>query len=130
MFHAPGSRNWGGASFLADRGKLPPGHELVEGTVGPLSDFGVPKRLDFVKLDVEGAEPQVIRGSMNVLAKHKPIVLSEIHVPLLKTVSDQTADDYVNLMNSLGYACNKLDNTGEIGAPIDTETIGEVTNVY
>lgn len=128
MFHAPGSRNWGGASLLADR-EAPPGHEVIKVTAGALSDFVVPKRLDFVKIDVEGAEPQVIRGSMDVFSKYKPIVLSEIHVPLLKAVSNHTADDYVNLMESLGYSCRLLDNTGDIGAPIDTGAIGAVANV-
>lgn len=35
--------------------------------------------IDFIKIDVEGAEPQVIKGGMATLKKHKPTLIIENH---------------------------------------------------
>jgi FkbM family methyltransferase len=35
-------------------------------------------RLDFIKVDVEGAESLVFRGGLNSIAKHKPVIFCEI----------------------------------------------------
>jgi FkbM family methyltransferase len=36
-------------------------------------------KVDFLKIDVEGAEASVLEGATNVLNKHKPILLIEMH---------------------------------------------------
>jgi FkbM family methyltransferase len=42
------------------------------------SAFGVPEP-DVVKIDVEGAECDVIRGMVEVMRRHRPIILAEMH---------------------------------------------------
>lgn len=37
-----------------------------------------PRRIDFVKLDVEGAEVEVVEGGMMVLEEHRPIWIAEV----------------------------------------------------
>jgi FkbM family methyltransferase len=128
MIHAPQSANWGGATFNSAHG-VPPGHETIKVEVGSLTDFCSPERLDLVKIDVEGAEPQVILGCRQLLSEYKPVVLSELHVPLLRRISNCSADEYVKIMSDIGYECNLLTETGDIGPILDTEAIGEVTNV-
>ena len=36
-------------------------------------------KVDFLKIDVEGAEASVLDGAMSVLSKHRPILLIELH---------------------------------------------------
>ncbi len=36
---------------------------------------------DFIKIDVEGAEDRVIRGAARTIARHRPVMLIEIHTP-------------------------------------------------
>jgi FkbM family methyltransferase len=59
--------------------------------------------IDFVKLDVEGHEPSVIRGMMSIISKNKPILLSEINEYWLRSCSHSSGAEYVGLLTSLGY---------------------------
>lgn len=34
-------------------------------------------RVDFIKIDVEGFEPEVIRGALQMIQKHRPIIYFE-----------------------------------------------------
>jgi len=53
------------------------------------------ERLDFLKLDVEGMEVDVLRGARAVIERHRPVMLIE----MIK--SDRNAIDA--LLTSLGY---------------------------
>jgi FkbM family methyltransferase len=59
--------------------------------------------IDFVKLDVEGHEPAVIRGMMSIISKNRPIILSEINEYWLRSCSHSSGAEYVGLLKSLGY---------------------------
>lgn len=45
---------------------------------GIAEEYGL-KKINLVKIDVEGAELDVLRGSRDMLEKHKPVVLVEVH---------------------------------------------------
>lgn len=51
----------------------------------------------FIKLDVEGAETEVLRGATTMLSLHRPIVLVSTHGP-------EVHRETVNLLAGLGYA--------------------------
>lgn len=38
------------------------------------------KQIDFIKIDVEGAEDEVLEGCINIMRKHKPTMLIEYHL--------------------------------------------------
>jgi FkbM family methyltransferase len=59
--------------------------------------------INFVKLDVEGHEPAVIRGMMSIISKSKPIILSEINEYWLRSCAHSSGAEYVGLLKSLGY---------------------------
>jgi FkbM family methyltransferase len=48
----------------------------VETTMRAIDSFGL-KRLDFVKIDIEGMEMEALAGARNTIAAHKPMMLIE-----------------------------------------------------
>jgi FkbM family methyltransferase len=71
-----------------------------------LDDFAAQRRLhrvDFIKVDTDGHELEVLRGARGLLARHKPVVVFE----LARYVMEErgiTFADYVSLLAPLGYA--------------------------
>lgn len=59
-------------------------------------------RLDVMKADVEGHEPQVFRGGVATLATRRPMILFEVSVDALRRAGSRVEDPYVELRN-LGY---------------------------
>ena len=47
---------------------------------------------DFVKLDVEGMEPQVLQGSVNLIARSKPTFIFEVNMTFLKQQNSSIFD--------------------------------------
>lgn len=66
-----------------------------------IDDFGVP---DFVKIDVEGFEAQVIKGLTKPLKK--TIFLVEVR--------EETKNDIFNYFSTNGYNCNLIDNEEDV----------------
>ena len=80
-----------------------------------LDDFKFSKKISFIKIDVEGHETEVIRGSLNTIKMHKPILLVEIEEKYTKKNVKET----LNFINSLGYKSfyynkNELVNTNSL----------------
>lgn len=59
-------------------------------------------KLDFMKIDAEGFEPEILRGAVETLKRFKPVVLVEINRPLLEE-RGKTAADIIGPLESLGY---------------------------
>ena len=62
--------------------------------------------VDFIKIDVEGHENQVIEGGINTIKKFMPLILIEIE----KRHTGVKASETINKLISLGYECMFLDN--------------------
>lgn len=79
--------NLGGASSLYEK---PEAHqertvpvETLDSLVKENQNFT--DQIDFVKIDAEGAEPQIIRGMSDTIAEHKPIIVCEILFGLIES---------------------------------------------
>lgn len=57
------------------------------------------KRITFVKIDVEGHEPEAIAGAKKTLERHQPIVGLEI----ARTTVDEGSNEAVGLLKDIGY---------------------------
>ena len=79
--------------------------------------------VDFVKIDIEGAEPKAFRGMKRILLKDRPIILSEIHPDLLREVSGKTVRQYLEQMDTLGYDAHHLKPDGVIGAMVEVDQL-------
>ena len=65
---------------------------------------------DIIKINLEGAEPSVMKGMQNALKRKHPPILSELFPAQLKSVSGVTAAQYIDQMKSYGYNCFLLEN--------------------
>jgi FkbM family methyltransferase len=97
---------------LADDGDC----EVTVGTVDGYVEAAGLKRLDFVKIDVEGAEDRVIRGMTRTLRTFSPDILVEIHR------DDGTPSETLERLREMGYELSRLDRTGQ--APCGTHAEG------
>ena len=60
-----------------------------------LDNIEIKEKIDFVKIDVEGFEAQVLLGAREFLKKHKPIMVIEIHI--------HNFDESHKALQSVGY---------------------------
>ncbi len=66
--------------------------------------------VDLVKLDVEGAELNVLRGMQNTLESQNPRILIEVHAQQLKSFGF-SASDIIGFLSELGYKIEPVDKT-------------------
>ena len=64
-------------------------------------------RIDFIKLDIRGAEPLFWLGGEETISKHKPIVVTEISGEDLNA-GGRTVADFINLKEASGYRVEPL----------------------
>lgn len=97
--------SWSAFHALAVDGVDPPHGSRSRITVETvtLDDFvaaGDIRSPDLVKIDVEGAELQVIKGMSEMILATKPLLLCELH---------GTNSEYLRMLDSLGYDVQALD---------------------
>lgn len=61
--------------------------------------YGTP---DFIKIDVEGAEEEVLRGAEGILTDRKPSLVIEVHALDIE-------ERCIELLGEYGYACDVID---------------------
>jgi FkbM family methyltransferase len=60
------------------------------------------KKVDLLKIDVDGYELKVCQGGVQTLEKHKPLVIIEIGSPTMEEVGD-SPEELVKMLFDLGY---------------------------
>jgi FkbM family methyltransferase len=104
-----------GGAYLLREGTAPlAGNQKKSVPVVALDALPLRRPVRFIKMDVEGAEPQVVRGAERLLREDRPVILSELHPTQLDRASGTTADAFLAQMKALGYRARTID-----GAPIE-----------
>ena len=80
-----------------------------------LDSFNFANKISFIKIDVEGHETEVIKGSERTIKNNKPVLLVEIEEQYTQT----KVEDTLNYINSLGYKSfyfkdNRLNSTNKL----------------
>ena len=110
--------NSGGAYLLRDGTAALMGNRKKTVPLVALDALELRRPVRFIKMDVEGAEPQVLRGAARILAEDKPVILSELHPTQLDRASGVTAAEFLAQIAALGYRAHRVEG-GAIGAPIE-----------
>ena len=130
LVFAPATLNSGGAFIASPGAPVPPGHETRPIRVVALDAYALPRPISFIKIDVEGAEPQVLRGAARLLREDRPVILSEVHPSQLKLVSGISPAAFIAAVAELGYRCHLL-GAGVPGAEVtDVQTSGVESVVF
>jgi FkbM family methyltransferase len=107
-----------GGAYLLRPGTAPlAGNRKTEVPVVALDTLELRRPVRFIKMDVEGAEPLVVRGAQRILKEDRPVILSELHPTQLDRASGVTGDEFLAQMKTLGYRAHPLrdDATAERG---------------
>jgi FkbM family methyltransferase len=79
-------------------------------------------RIDFIKMDIEGAENRALIGMKNIILKNKNLKIITEYAPIaLKKVSGIKPEQYLINLKKIGFNLSEID--GEITKPIDFEEI-------
>ena len=110
--------NTGGAYLLRDGTSPLAGNQKRVVPVVALDDLPIRRPVRFIKMDVEGAEPLVIRGAATLLRADRPVVLSELHPTQLERASGISGDAFLSAMRALRYQAHLVEH-GLVGPPLD-----------
>jgi FkbM family methyltransferase len=105
--------NSGGAYLLRDGAAPLTGNLTRTVPLVALDDLPLERPVRLVKMDVEGAEPQVLRGARRLLHEDRPVILSELHPTQLDRASGINVASFLALARELGYRAHRM----EIGGP-------------
>lgn len=67
------------------------------------------QQIDFIKIDVEGAELRVMLGAQLVLQRCRPVIVSEFSPAMIAANAGDKPADYLAMMHALGYAVHLID---------------------
>lgn len=85
--------------------------------------------VDFIKIDVEGAELLVFEGASRILQADRPLILSEIAPESLEEVSHVSASEYVDYFSQRNYTVREIDAAGGLGPVFRVETLRSAQDI-
>ena len=104
------------STHVGSNGGLIDGNDLLAhpGVVVPTFrlDELVYERVDFLKMDVEGAEGRVVRGATRIIERDRPIVTTELKDEMLTRVSGVSVRDYLGYFEGLGLSTDAFGQGG------------------
>lgn len=69
--------------------------------------------IDFIKVDIEGAELLFLKGAFKAIKKYKPILMLEVQINSTKLYKYSPSDLY-NLLSEIGYEVYRVDKNGSL----------------
>jgi FkbM family methyltransferase len=85
------------------------------------------KKVDFIKIDVEGAELQILKGGIKILKEFKPILLIEASEETFNAAGYSQVE-FFNFLNGFGYKYYLAGNRGEL-TPIEVKDMPYFCNI-
>ena len=107
---SPSERNQG-HTFLAQGSTLEAGLEGESVEMSRLDDLGLSATVRMMKIDVEGAEPGVLRGGMKLIERDLPVIVTEVFPRSLRQQGEDP-DEFLRILSPLGYTTHRLTESG------------------
>jgi FkbM family methyltransferase len=82
------------------------------------------RRVDMIKIDVEGAEGQVLAGADEVLRRDHPMLLMEFSPPSLEATSQMSGRQVLEGLVALGYSVDVM------GPARQSRTVPEILSAF
>lgn len=98
---APSNRSGG---FVSNQTQASAGHTVEKIVIRQLDEVVnslTLQKIDFIKIDVEGFEGNVLRGAAKTLSAHKPIVVLELNHWCLNAFQRTSIPDFFDLLRSM-----------------------------
>lgn len=131
IFHevdVAGETGWG--SLLLDAGATTREIEVRAVTIdGVVSTHGL-TRVDAMKLDVQGAELDVLRGAEDTIRRFRPAILCEVLDVYWGSEQDSTAGDLLDHLTERGYVPHRIGVFGRVRRLAPERTLTEMNVVF
>ncbi len=116
------------ANRIATNVDLRSGGTLIEVPSMKMDDFFASRSVppDLIKIDVQGAELQVLQGMRSIIANHKPLLFLELH-PTELPGFQATAGDVTQMLFDCGYEIEELPEMRGSGSSKDVRAINRNT---
>lgn len=81
------------------------------------------QRVDFIKVDVEGAEKLAMQGMRHAIDRCKPVIVSEFSPESLPTFSGCTGEEYLGLLIGMGYSIRIIESERVVDCGVDAAAV-------
>jgi FkbM family methyltransferase len=98
---------------------------FVEIPAVALDDYfgATPPRIDFIKMDIQGAEAHAIRGMMSLLRANPQARIASEFWPQGLAAAGSSAAEYLDTLRSLGYIFREIDDRTDALRPVDRDAL-------
>src|SRR6202022_548003 len=93
--------NSGSFSFVSGR---QPTKDIFEVECRRLDDLLAGRRVDFIKIDIEGAEGLALKGMRQTLEASRPLLLMEYTPSSLESISGMSGEMLLSVFDELSYS--------------------------
>lgn len=87
------------------------------------------RRVDFIKIDVEGAEYLALKGMQAIIRRDQPIIVSEFSPPGLSGISGVSGETYLEFLISMGYDLHLVRQNGSPIPQSATDMMRSYSNI-
>jgi FkbM family methyltransferase len=81
--------------------------------LGLLDELIGERRIDLLKIDVEGHEYRALRGARRLLERHRPLIVTEYSPDFQRDGSGVSGETYLGFLRHHGYAISIFDEDGD-----------------
>jgi FkbM family methyltransferase len=125
-----------GWSFISSTGASAENCQEINVACEPLDDLiqrANLGRVNLIKVDVEGAEINVLQGATGTIARDRPDIILEVNPTTMTMYQGFTVDELVGLLDRFGYSISVLapdSATIPIGTSADLKRIFDAGEMY